>query len=335
FWVGRYGQRVLCVSRFIRIVLRNLSQIEYINKGPESESNKILLQALTHLTSSYPGFIEESGESLLEEPLQELHQLICNPENTGSILSSLNNLLKAMYAVRNRWSLDNWRVIDEIENIKRKLSLLEPEELRQVFSLLDQLNIGLLSFFGMNRESMYREEGWTLYCMGKVIENISLEISQYRSLLTIKYEEGTQFKILEALLLSNQNLTNYRSVYRTHFDLIPVLDLLFFNKQNPSSLLYQLEELMEQSKQLPQKDGIHENIELTKQIFEAYSIVRLASIEKMLETEGETDYRAELDLFCERLNKLMFSIAAKLNAAYFSHSTYQYQGAKGGFQFEV
>ena len=338
FWVGRYSQRVLRISRFIRIVLRNLSQTGYSNTGSEEESNKILLQAITHLTSSYPGFLEggeEDDDDSLSEPLPELHQLICNPSKPGSILYSLNNLLKAMYAVRNRWSLDNWRVIDEIENIQKKLSLLEPDEIRQVFSLLDQLNVGLLSFLGMNSESMYREEGWILYEMGKILENLSLELSQYRSMLAIKYDDSSQFRILEALLMSNQNLTNYRSVYRTYFDLAPVLDLLFFNSQNPSSLLHQFEQLIALSKQLPQKKNEKTGPDLEKQIFEAYSLVKLASIEELQKQEDETNYREHLDQFCEKLSGLIFSIASKLNAAYFSHTTYQYQGSRSGFQFEV
>ena len=335
FWVGRYSQRVLRVSRFIRIVLRNLSQTGFVNNGPDAKINEILLQAVTHLTGSYPGFVEIEKGNHLAEPMAELHQLICNPEKQGGIIYSLDSLLKAMYAVRNRWSLDNWRVIDEIENVKKKLSLLEPDELRQVFSLLDQLNVGLLSFSGMNRESMYRDVGWTLYVMGKLIENISLELSQYRSLLTNRYEESVQFKILETLLISNQNLTNYRSVYRTYFNPAPVLDLLFFNKQNPSSLMYQLEDLVKLSKRLPLKDENSTNRELVKQIFEAYSLIRLTSIETMMEEEIDTAYREKLDLFCEKLSSLMLTIATKLNATYFRHSTYQYQGAKGGFQFEV
>jgi uncharacterized circularly permuted ATP-grasp superfamily protein/uncharacterized alpha-E superfamily protein len=334
FWVGRYSQRVLRISRFIRIVLRSLNQAGYVTTESESETNRELLKALTHLTASYPGFLEE-GKDPLTDPFPKLHKLICNINSPGSISSALDNLLKAMYAVRNRWSLDNWRVIDEIENIKKKLSLLQSEELRQVFPLLDQLNVELLSFSGMNRESMYREKGWTLYRIGNTVENVLLELSQYRSLLSTRYEEGMQFKILEALLISNQNLTNYRSVYRTYFDLAPVLDLLFFNKQNPSSLIYQLEELMKLSKQLTARNEDKQDSELVKLIFEAYSLARLASIDKMMETDEENSYREELDTFCEKLNTLILAIAAKLTATYFSHSIYQYQGSKSGFQFEV
>ena len=74
--------------------------------------------------------------------------------------------------------------------------------------------------------------------------------------------------------------------------------------------------------------------ELVKQIFEAYSLIRLTSIDAMLGEEKDAR-RYELDRFCEKLSSLMVSIATKLNATYFRHSTYQYQGAKGGFQVEV
>ena len=89
------------------------------------------------------------------------------------------------------------------------------------------------------------------------------------------------------------------------------------------------------AEQLPKKESSSPDTDLNDRIFEAYSLVRLASLQKLEETEPGTHYREHLDLLCERLIGLMFSISAKLNAAYFSHTTYQYHGSKGGFQFEV
>jgi uncharacterized alpha-E superfamily protein len=230
FWVGRYSQRVLRTSRFIRIVLRSLTQSGYSNSGQESEAQKALLQTVTHLTSSYPGFIEEDETFTTDESLREIHKLICNPSQEGGILFTVNNLIKAMYSVRDKWAVDNWRIIDDIEDSKRKLEMLEIDGIRHVFSSLDQLNGSLLSFLEMNRQSMYRGEGWLMYRIGQLIEELSLELIQYRALLTYPYEESVEFQILEALLVSNQNLSNYRSVYRTYFDIAPALDLLFLNK---------------------------------------------------------------------------------------------------------
>lgn len=335
FWVGRYTQRVIRTSRFIRIALRNLSQIGYLNAGQESDVTRALLSTVTHLTGTYPGFIEENDDdALLESHLNEIHGLICDPNVVGSVMYTVNSLLKAMYAVRDKWSIDNWRVIDEIENVKRRISILEPQNIRHVFSLLDQLNMGLLAFLEMNRQSLYRGEGWVLYRVGQLIEELSLELTQYRSLLGFEFDEATEFQVLEALLVSNSALSNYRSVYRTYFDVAPALDLLFFNKQNPISVMFQLEELLKYLERLPQKDKGRES-DITNLAFECYSQVRLMSVEKLGQVDPETGLRKTLDELCHTLNEKITILSSKLSATYFSHSTYQYQGAKDNFQFEV
>jgi len=333
YWVGRYSQRILKTSRFIRIAMRNLNQSSFINKE-EYESNMALLKAITHITATFPGFLDTENEDILQDPFPELHQVICNPSKMGSIPYTLNNLLRAMYSVRNRWSFESWRVIDDMEMLGKQLSLLEPKDLRQVLAILDQLNISLQGFSGMNLDSMYRDEGWVLYQFGKLLENIMLDLCQYNSLLTLYFSENKSHKILEAILISNQNLSNYRSVYRSHLDYASVFDILFFNKQNPSSLLIQLETLLELSQKLPQHSELFENT-LHKYVFEMYSVLRLSTVDKLIKINPETNERIELEALCEKLNNLLYSISDKLNAMYFSHTTYQYQGSKSDIGFEI
>jgi len=333
FWVGRYTQRVVRTSRFIRIVLRTLTQ-KGVSSGNDSESLKALLRTVTHLTDTYPGFVEEAEEEL-KNPLTEIHQLICNEEKPGSILFTLSNLLRAMYAARDRWTVDSWRIIDEIENVKRRIATLEPSGIRHALTLLDQLTGGLLSFSEMTRQSMYRSDGRTMYRMGQLIEEILMELAQFKSILTEEYEESTEFQLLEALLLSNQNLSSYRSVYRTSLDVAPAIDLLFLNSQNPTSVLSQMEGLLKYSRLLAQKEGGSNDNEISRLVFESYSHVRLMNIEKLIKTEGDTKQRKALDEFCDTLQNQMYALSAKLTANYFSHSTYQSQGNKEGFQFEV
>ncbi len=334
FWVGRYTQRVVRTSRFIRIVLRNLTQPGYQNGGNDPESIKALLQTVTHLTDTYPGFVEDAEEEM-KNPLAEIHQLICNPERAGSILFTLSNLLKSMYAARDRWTVDSWRIIDEIENVKRRIAVLEPDGIRHAFSLLDQLTGGLLSFSEMTRQSMYRSDGRTMYRMGQLIEEILMELAQFKSILSHRYEESVEFQLLEALLISNQNLSTYRSVYRTYLDVAPVLDLLFLNSQNPTSILSQLEGLLKYSRSLAQKEGGSNDNEVSRLVFECYSQVRLMDMDVLIEVDEQTKHRKRLDDFCETLQKQIYVLSTRLSANYFSHSTYQQQGSKDGFQFEV
>ena len=185
-----------------------------------------------------------------------------------------------MYAARDRWTVDSWRIIDEIENIKRRIAALEPSGIRHALTLLDQLTGGLLSFSEMTRQSMYRSDGRTMYRMGQLIEEILMELAQFKSILSEKQEESTEFQLLEALLLSNQNLSSYRSVYRTSLDVAPTIDLLFLNSQNPTSILSQMEGLLKYSRLLAQKEGGSNDNEISRLVFESYSHVRLMNIEK-------------------------------------------------------
>jgi uncharacterized circularly permuted ATP-grasp superfamily protein/uncharacterized alpha-E superfamily protein len=334
FWVGRYTQRVVRTSRFVRIVLRIITQKGYLNNGNDSDAMKNLLQTVTRLTDTLPGFVEDASEEL-SNPLIEFHQIICNPERQGSIIFTLNNLLKAMYAARDRWTVDSWRIIDDIENIKRKISALEPDGIRHAFSLLDQLNIGLLSFSEMSRQCMYRGQGRTMYRMGQVVEELLMELTLYKSLLSVKGDDSSEFQLLETLLLTSQNLSTYRSVYRTFIDIGPTLDLLFLNPQNPTSLASQFEGLLEYTRSLPQKELTENDSEISRIVFECYSMVKLISVEKLIEISKKTGHRATLDKFCEDLLEKMSLLSSKLSSHYFSHSMYQQQGSPEGFQFEV
>jgi uncharacterized circularly permuted ATP-grasp superfamily protein/uncharacterized alpha-E superfamily protein len=335
FWVGRYTQRVVRTSRFIRIVIRTLSQTSYASAEQEPEALKELLRTITYLTGTQPGFLEERESVTSDDRLKEIHKVICDPDLPGSILFTVNNLLKATYAVRDKWTVDNWRIIDDIENVKRRLAILEPENIRHVFSLLDQLNLDLLAFLEMNRQSMYRGEGWVMYRIGQLIEELGLELTQYRSLLTLPYEESSEIHVLEALLVSNFNLSNYRAVYRTYFDIEPALDLLFFNKQNPISVLSQLEQLLKCIEQLPsEKNGINNDAAISI-AFECYSRLRLLTVDKLATIDEETGVRLEMDKVCGHIAGKIGELSVMLSATYFSHSTYQHQSSKDNFQFEV
>ncbi len=332
FWVGRYLQRVVRTSRFIRIVLRNISQTRYSDDHQESDVIKALLTTVEQLTST--DIFSKQKEATMDERLMQLHQILCNNDITGGTISTVNSLLKAMYAVRDKWTVDNWRIIDEIENVKRKLALLEPQNIRHGFTLLDQLNLGLLSFLEMNRQSMYREEGWIMYRIGQLLEEVSLELAQYKALLTSPYDESTEFQLLEALLVSNQSLSNYRSVYRTYFDTAPALDLLFINKQNPISILAQLEQLVKYIEELPQRENIGLD-EIATLAFGIYSKVRLINVDSLNTIDENTGMRTNLYDLCEQLSNQINTLSLKLSAVYFSHSIYAQQGTGEDRQFEI
>lgn len=174
-----------------------------------------------------------------------------------------------------------------------------------------------------------------MYRIGQIMEELTLELIQYRTLLTFKFDESDEFQILEAILLSNLNLTSYRSVYHTYFDVEPALDLLFLNRQNPISILSQFEQLQKYISLLPQKDDTQYDEEIRNLVFECYSQARLISLEKLGALDVRSNFRYELDRYCEEMSDKIAVLSDKLTARYFSHTVYQYQGSQTGFDLEV
>ncbi|HRI78899.1 MAG TPA: alpha-E domain-containing protein, partial [Cyclobacteriaceae bacterium] len=129
--------------------------------------------------------------------------------------------------------------------------------------------------------------------------------------------------------------SSYRSVYRTSLDVSPTIDLLFLNSHNPTSIFSQLEGLLKYARSLATKDGGTNDNEISRLVFESYSQVRLMNIAELTAVDPSTRHRKAFDDFCSRLEKQIQNISAKLGASYFSHSRYQQQGSRDGFQFEV
>jgi uncharacterized circularly permuted ATP-grasp superfamily protein/uncharacterized alpha-E superfamily protein len=334
FWVGRYLQRVLRSSRFIRIALRRFTQTSSFKAVNDSESLKVLLETVTHLTNTYPGFVTDAEEEMAN-PLTEIHQVTCNPDRAGSLMFTLQNLLRLMYGARDCWTIDSWRIIDDIENVKRRIVVVEPQAIRHALTLLDQLTGGLLSFSEMTRQTMYRGDGKVVYRIGQLTEDILMELTQFKSILSRKQEESTEFQLLEALLLSNQNLITYRSIYRTYLEIDSTLDLLVLNKQNPNSLLSQLESLLSLTSSLVQTNGGTGDNEISKLVFEAYSQVRLMKTDELIKVDEKTGQRLQLEEFCDKLQSQIEQVSSKINATYFSHTVYQPQSSKDPFQFDA
>jgi hypothetical protein len=59
------------------------------------------------------------------------------------------------------------------------------------------------------------------------------------------------------------------------------------------------------------------------------------NIDHLMEADPETHHRKAFGEFCGSLQSKILLLSSKLSANYFSHTTYQAQGDKDGFQFEV
>ncbi len=108
-----------------------------------------LLQVVTHLTSTYPGFVGEGAALLVAAPEEEILDVIRDRHRSGSLQWTLNSMALAARSVRDRFSDDSWRVINSLSH-----SFVEqPIQLNVALSGLEQVIFQLAAFTGFTRNA--------------------------------------------------------------------------------------------------------------------------------------------------------------------------------------
>ncbi|OIR06563.1 hypothetical protein GALL_111680 [mine drainage metagenome] len=323
FWVGRYAERTEGSIRLLRTTVKKL----YINpdiSNPHYESSLYaILRGLTSMTNTYPGFIKEGAHDLLKTPDSELLSLMLDEEKTGSIANNQRCLLQAGYAVRNLWSSDTWRVMDEIKRHLEESQQLTESTLWNIQEHMDKLITALSAFSGLIMESMTRGNGWLFLDMGRRLERALLLISLLRSSFSSAQDEGTENLLIESLLDTSDNLICYRQHYRSSIELPSFIELLMLDKNNPRSLVYQVNRIQEHIAKLPSK---HTNTQLSLEerlILEASSLLDLTNLNDIIKT-SDGSIREKFDQTLSRLYYLLVTLSDSVTATYFQHGQVQH-----------
>lgn len=350
FWVGRYAERAEGHARLLRITLDKLNMgletsplsghSSSINvETPVEESRNVseldylrnMIRSLTGLTSSHPGFANK--EQLSFE--NELLSITFDTKNRGSLVSTLQSLVNAAYAVRDRWSTDTWRVINNIENlcstlenniskdenVKSQSAQNDSDErsLQYIQTELDQLMIYLAALSGLNAESMTQTIGWVSLDMGRRIERALLLIVLCRSSLVAVEEEWIEDLLLESILAAAESLITYRSRYRSALHLPTALEMLLLDTNNPRSLVYQLSRLQDQIRDLPRESTGYQLSEEEQLILEALTQLQLSNTSQLAQRSEQTIQREGLEKLLVRLAQILIEISDVLTQTYFSH----------------
>lgn len=322
YWVGRYCERILNTARLIGIVIKNIQENQKLDSPSKNGELNVLLRALTHLTISYPGFVGDETGEMEKKPQSEIYALVGNLNKSGSIAHNLEYLLRAIQNVRDRWSLEVWRIVDLIDESAKKISDTENFNNRSVLHLLDQLSDRLTAFCGLIGETMPRSSGWLLLETGKRIERATSLISTMRSMLGFKSENHVESELLESMLVTFHNLINYRSLYKSSLQLEPVLDLLIFDANNPHSLVFQIDMIRGYLSKLP-KNGSSRLNQAELLALEGYTRILLSSPSVL--SEDEEGYRRGLDVLMAELSDIITHLSVNISSMYFSHSGMQQQ----------
>lgn len=244
FWLGRYAERAEIVVRIMRVLVTQLTDDTMV-ENPVTAG--LLMRLLVPLE-----MLEKAPKAplLLEKYDREALNILFKKEQPGGLVHCIGNLRGAAWRVRDRLSLDTWRILTELQQE------LPPEgtvsELDNALVLLNRIIRTLSAFAGMVMENMTRGHGWRFLDLGRRLERASSLLLLVGS--TLK-EDPEGRHLLRPLLDIADSAMTYRRRYFAHAQTNAVLDLLLREKENPRSALFQILSINEHLAYLPAMPG--------------------------------------------------------------------------------
>ncbi|RWU26397.1 molybdopterin oxidoreductase [Pseudomonas alkylphenolica] len=221
FWFGRYCERCDASARLLRIILTR-----YLDGD-----DPLALQAAVTLADELSLLPEEGTLP------ERVRAALADSDWAFSLRANLQRLQWAASQVRGKLSRENWQALVELQNESRSLENQTADFGEQV-DVLNRLVMSMAALSGFALDDMTRDEGWRFLMIGRRIERLQSLCSSLAVYLrgpTVFDQAGLEW-LLE---LGNSSIT-YRSRYLAVAQLIPVLDLLLLDEQNPHAVLFQL-----------------------------------------------------------------------------------------------
>ena len=308
FWLGRVAERSEGLVRLLRSVVARLTDESGAADTPELSA---LLQTLVAMDLLAGRFGERVALAELE---QEILAMIFKHRRQGSLRQTLNEVRRFASIVRDRLSVDTWRILNQLHQGVRTANA--PMQLNAALALLNRTIMDLAAFSGMEMENMTHGHGWRFLDMGRRLERSIHLVKLVRAGLSAT---GASDAALEPLLEIADSSMTYRRRYYAQAQLAPVLDLLLADEGNPRSLAFQLNALSTHINHLP--DPPHAPVPTREQSVIAHlaATLREANIEGLgaARAAGST---APLDDFLRGFVTGLQTLSDTIAHSYFSHA---------------
>ena len=257
FWIGRYGERAENMARLLIVTRDRFHDYRHHQDTEESECVPVLMATLARITGNDLAADGDAAEMIAVAP-STLWSLTVDPDRPGSLVQSVEGLALAARSVRDQLSNDTWMVLASVE---RALAHPPdpPDSLAEADSSLAaaqaQTLAGMLTLAGVAGESMVRDVGWTMMDIGKRIERGLWLTALLQATLTPVRSAAAEQSIIEATLVACESSVIYRRRTVGKVSVAAVADLMLFDANNPRSLLYQVERLRANLRDLPGSSG--------------------------------------------------------------------------------
>ena len=257
FWMGRYSERAENTARLLIVARERYHEFRHRQDTAASECVPVLMTALERTTGTLIDSGADRAEMIAVAP-STLWSLTMDHQQPGSLAQAVDRLALATRAVRDQLSGDTWMALAGVErSLTHKPD--PPESLAEADALLaaaqTQTLTGMLTLSGVVRESMVHDAGWTMMDIGKRIERGIALTGLLQATLTTARSATAEQTIIESTLAACESSVSYRRRTVGNVSVAAVAELMLFDAANPRSVVYQVERLRSNLRNLPGSSG--------------------------------------------------------------------------------
>lgn len=234
YWLGRYTERTENALRLARLCLHSLHS--------DAHSCAPLLHWLDALARAN-GLVGYEAPKVQQAPAEferDLIDRLASPNSTGSVGFCLQALKQAAGTVRERLSLEHWRIITKAEEalFEHAARGAEPgkEAHQHALQLLNDISERMAAVTGAQTDRMVRDDGWRLLSIGRHIERLGfLATALDQALDSQSLPSSAGFDALITLFDSD---ISFHAQYQQSRETTALIEQLVLDADNPRSLAW-------------------------------------------------------------------------------------------------
>ncbi|MBV9391964.1 MAG: circularly permuted type 2 ATP-grasp protein [Verrucomicrobia bacterium] len=236
FWLGRYLERAMNVSRMIQVI--ETLEMEELNSAERKLYRPVWDRLLPPLEQ--PG---KKGRRSMTSPI-ERHRLMLGV-TSGSVISMVQRAVRNADRLRETISPEAWLVLADLRTSFQRVRFRETvpdSEARKITRRLAELAVsGIPQFFATAQFSMLADDGWRFGELGQFVERAVTTANAASSVAqsVVRRPRGGSIEIeLSAFLRLLGCRDAYRRVYQNRAEPPYVLEFLWQNAQMPRSITF-------------------------------------------------------------------------------------------------
>ncbi len=258
YWAGRTAERAEMAARTVLVALTRLPGAEPGGE-PDLDDTAAACRALRATSGGMAA--EVSGTSLTLDVEREVRQALAG--RPGAVVDSLRATVANARAARQLLSPGTWRLLAMLDAEGVALGKLAGDAgagldrsglaTFDATEALDRVLVPLAALAGLANESVVRGPGWRFLDIGRRIERSLLVLGLVEALFEPAAAGPPSAVRGDLALTACESLVAYRRRYRSDVTLDALGDLLLADRDNPRSVRFQLDQLVVDLHDLPDR----------------------------------------------------------------------------------